>query len=119
MEVSKDFKDFKQAEKDYQTLQEFENIMKDDMRLLRMLSYRSAKAKAKDIEESISKDSYDKYVKSKINKNYFTSPEPEAEAKKEEVEEAAKRVVDKLSKILESSILPEDLDGIDLEIYFR
>lgn len=87
---------------------------------MKLLSYRSAKAKVESLEEHLKdEDSFGDYLKKKVDKNCFTSSIKEDKADTKKVEEAAQRIVDKLNKVLGNYNLDDIFDGLDLEIYFH
>ena len=93
-------REFIQAAKDYEIIQEFDNIVHDDKRLLAVLAYRSSKKKLEEMETQ--------------------SLKKEEVTKEQQMHEAAHNVIEKLGKVLKGSDFDlDDFDGIDLEIYFH
>lgn len=93
-------KEFIQAAKDYEIIQEFDKIVHDDKRLLAVLAYRSSKKKAEEMK--------------------LQSLKQEETEQEKRMHEAAHNVIEKLGKVLKGSDFDlDELDGIDLEIYFH
>ena len=111
--------EYKQAKRDYQILKDFEELIADDNRLSHMLAYKSAKTVVDNFKiQTEDGDSYKSYIKEPIDKNEAVSKKEEEDLNKQ-VEEAAKRVTDKLNKVLGDFNISDLFDGLDIEVYLH